>query len=587
MNKTYSAPERSFIEALRDLGAPESVNWRVYLLVGVPFMLSALTLEQVRFGGPLGRWLFFGLVFWFVTVLIIEFLFFLFRKRKWKKSRPVAVILILVLAGIIRGALVFLTGNQVGLIPASDLLYRLMVGPIFVVVGVALMHVIVASYLRDAQLNAELQYRQQELKFLELTLADQISQLRESLLDKVNNQLRPELRKLYKKLAADQTKSDLEKSVTMLMSIVDQIVRPLSRDLALTRSIPRASETKKTINPFLVQIPKRVQLGSMIPLPLMAALYLLLGFPSLAVQTDPLTAIGQIAIVGTLNLSLFGLAKFLLNKVSIHPAPGFVIVFATALAASQVNVTVEMILPLNLSDQFAFQTFTFNAAMVTVLYIYQLIKTQVLLAQDKIQEVVRKLELFTSSLRQEAWVIQRNIATVLHGPVQAAMYAAALRLSQAKKPSEKLASVVKQEIDQAISRLAKPDYLEGESLRSVLQQIQDLWSGLAQVRVNLEEALNNEISKQPIAAQCALEIAREGVSNAVKHGKASKIEVSIEKLSSEMLQVKVTNDGLSPEQSEQFGVGTALLNDLSHSWEIRERENKTELVALVSLAKRD
>jgi signal transduction histidine kinase len=223
----------------------------------------------------------------------------------------------------------------------------------------------------------------------------------------------------------------------------------------------------------------------------------------------------------------------------------------------------------------------------SLLFVYQMVKIQVLISQENLQQVVVKLEALTAALRQEAWVIQRNIATVLHGPVQAAMYAAALRLSSLKRPSEKVNQAVKSEIDSAILRLSKPDFLEGESLREVLGQIQELWSGICEVEIELPGDLDLLLTKRPIVGQCVLEIAREGVSNAVKHGKAKKISIQIAPAQNDFLRISVINDGTVPASDSELGVGSALLNELSHRWEITSKKGQTELRALVSIAKRD
>lgn len=587
MTKVYTAPERSLKETLEDLGSAESVNWRVHVFIGLPFILSAVILEQARFGGSVAAWLLYGLIFWLLTVLIIEGLFLVSKKRKWKKSNSALVIFLLALAGLIRGFFIYISGAQLGWIPETDLLYRLLVGPIFVVSAVATINVIVSNYLRDSRLNTELQYRQFELGFFEANLQQQIDQLREGLLDKVNNQLRPELRKIFRKLGQAKTKVEMSEAVALLLSVVDQTVRPLSRDLTLSRSIQRPNSAKPNLNPFTLKFPRRVALGSMIPLPLATLLFLLLGYPSLAVLSDPVSALGQIVAVVAVNIGLFALLKFLTSKSAFDPLVGLLIVSALGLVASILTLQLSQLVGSNLSEQAAIPTIVFSQAMLVTLYAYQLVKIQVLVAQEELQAVVTKLELVTSGLRQEAWVMQRNIATVLHGPVQAAMYSAALRLSQAKRPSDKLTASIKAEINAAIARLSSPDFLEGENVATVLRQIQELWDGLANISIEVDSSLMQELKKQPIPSQCVIEIAREGVSNAIKHGKAKEISISIKLQNPQMLRVSVANDGLTPDSSSEYGVGTALLNELSHSWEILSRDNQTELVAMVSLAKRD
>ncbi len=287
MNKVYSAPENSLRELITDFGSPGATNWRIYLLLGIPFMLSAITLEQIRLGGPLSGWLLFALLFWLFTVALLEVLFRISGRRNWKKSRPLAVLAIVALAGRIRGLMVYLIGSQLGFVPVDELSYRLLSAPIFVVAAFASMQLIVLSFGKEANLNKELESRGQELKFLETTLQSQISQLRNALLDKVQNQLKPQLRRLYKNLSVAKNSADLKSAVANLMALVENTVRPLSRDLALSRTIPRQLSGAQVIRERSATLPKLVDIGSMIPLPLYFLLYILLGYPSLAVLTDP------------------------------------------------------------------------------------------------------------------------------------------------------------------------------------------------------------------------------------------------------------------------------------------------------------
>lgn len=587
MNKVYSAPENSLRELITDFGSPGATSWRIYLLLGIPFMLSAITLEQIRLGGPLSGWLLFALLFWLFTVAVLEALFRISGRRNWKKSRPLAVLAIVALAGLIRGLMVYLIGSQLGFVPGDELSYRLLSAPIFVVAAFASMQLIVLSFGKEANLNKELESRGQELKFLETTLQSQISQLRNALLDKVQNQLKPQLRRLYKNLSVAKNSADLKSAVANLMELVENTVRPLSRDLALSRTIPRQLSGAQVIRERSATLPKLVDIGSMIPLPLYFLLYILLGYPSLAVLTDPVEGTYLLTLMLLLIFGFLLLAKVVLSRFSASPLVSLIIVMLVAVVSSFAALPLELLGISQLGNSYFFQAIIFNVALSSLLFVYQMVKIQVLISQENLQQVVVKLEALTAALRQEAWVIQRNIATVLHGPVQAAMYAAALKLSSLKRPSEKVNQSVKSEIDSAIARLSKPDFLEGESLRAVLEQIQELWSGICEVQIELPQDLDSDLTKRPIVAQCVLEIAREGVSNAVKHGKAKNISIQIAEAQNDFLRISVINDGSVPEIGSELGVGSTLLDELSHSWEIKSRKGLTELRALVSLAKRD
>ena len=57
---------------------------------------------------------------------------------------------------------------------------------------------------------------------------------------------------------------------------------------------------------------------------------------------------------------------------------------------------------------------------------------------EKLAGVNQQLEILNASLRQELWLNRRRTASVLHGPVQAALFASAMKLSQTAEPTPEL-----------------------------------------------------------------------------------------------------------------------------------------------------
>jgi signal transduction histidine kinase len=166
------------------------------------------------------------------------------------------------------------------------------------------------------------------------------------------------------------------------------------------------------------------------------------------------------------------------------------------------------------------------------------------------------------------------MAALLHGPVQASLYAAAMGMAQTANPSAEYISKAQKEIEAALDQLSNPDRLESETLMSVMNQVKDLWSDSVEIKISIPKDLEAAISQEPLTLDATIEIARELVTNSVKHGRASKIEVLFSYLKDGNFSVEVLDNGTAFSESSNPGYGTKVLTELSLKWE-RTRSGDT------------
>jgi two-component sensor histidine kinase len=67
---------------------------------------------------------------------------------------------------------------------------------------------------------------------------------------------------------------------------------------------------------------------------------------------------------------------------------------------------------------------------------------------------------------------------------------------------------------------------------------------------------------------CVNEICKEAVSNAVRHGEASSIVISIDRSSDELLIIEAADNGRGVSSDAIPGVGSRMLDDLTIDWSI-------------------
>jgi signal transduction histidine kinase len=202
---------------------------------------------------------------------------------------------------------------------------------------------------------------------------------------------------------------------------------------------------------------------------------------------------------------------------------------------------------------------------------------------EKLAGVNQQLEILNASLRQELWLNRRRTAAVLHGPVQAALYAAAMKLAQDSAPTAQLVEEVSLDIQQALDKLNNPSNLEGEQISDVLDQIVDVWSDAARITISLPADLEEDIQGKPLASEALIEVSREFINNAIKHGRAKDITLGFKRIDGNRFAVEVIDDGIGVPPGAQPGFGSKLLSELTLDWNQSRVDNRTRSYAEVVL----
>jgi signal transduction histidine kinase len=230
-----------------------------------------------------------------------------------------------------------------------------------------------------------------------------------------------------------------------------------------------------------------------------------------------------------------------------------------------------------------FWQFVISQVVLTLITFYmQFLRTQRRDAEVEMTRVVSDLAILNSQLRQEVWLNRRRIASVLHGSVQAALYASAIRLAKNESPTVEEIEAVQHDIAQAISKLESGDGTE--SFVSVLEQIREVWEGAVEVELPaMHDEILHQLESNPVASACAAEVVREAVSNAVKHGKAEHVVIALEATNPHLLGITVTNDGQPLPAEIEAGYGSSILDEVAFTWQLENRGGYTVLGAAIAI----
>jgi signal transduction histidine kinase len=294
-----------------------------------------------------------------------------------------------------------------------------------------------------------------------------------------------------------------------------------------------------------------------------APIYFVTGIGSLSAKLGFGQAIGVDLIITATIIVVFAFAKVFVPRGII--AASIYTVFVVALTTFIGGVAAQLLI--NSPNSIAVQIQNLGNG----LWILELALTGAFIAaavkshQEIEQELVKLVGADAARKDSEllgSRIANRELAQYLHGHVQNTLLASALRLERAEKSNDE--TVLKQELDLVDNVLAaasegfKPD--ENISLNSEMLRITTLWQGLLDVKITVDpicEKLRLSVNVVHDLAQAA----NEAITNAMRHGFASKITMTITTKNG-TLELKATDDGTGP-RSGEVGLGSALFDSLA------------------------
>ena len=565
------------------IGSSQGFNRYGILLYAVPGLLSTMLFDRGRFGGDWQPWLALALAGYLSAVVFYVLGAVVYRRLLPRiGERPLAVQLYFGFIGLVRAYVIFGLGTAWSLVPPSDWLFRLLGGPIFTGVTLGIGVIIGINFSRSAQESQRLNDERLRLRELQASMQQRIATQQAELIGRVRGILAPALTSLRAHLSDAGQSRELIASIT---STIDDVVRPLSHSIAAAEADIEVEQTGGAKRPWSISLWHPVALRKLI-LPQLAAILITVSALPAAVALRPgPSGFTTAAVEGVTTFVALHAVRFVAYRVRL---PIGLAGLATAIlfAVNQFLVLLalnELGMPPTPAQ--ARDLVLFGLVFGAFFAIGQSVQSARAIAVQELEIVTHKLELLVSRLRQEIWLNNRRMSRVLHGPMQAALYAAGMKLSSAKNIDQDLIDQVEADIADAVDRIDLDVDLIREDFAEVINQIVSLWRGSCEISVFTTEECSEALYADRNAAACVVEVVQEAISNAVKHGRASNASVMISRVG-DLAEVRVRNDGqaLTDDQQSTGGLGSQILDEVCHHWSIENRSKGVLLVAQIALA---
>ncbi|AXE53853.1 hypothetical protein [Aurantimicrobium sp. MWH-Uga1] len=573
------------IDFWRSLGRKEAINWiSVALLLFIQLNGALLVDFKVDLEGKMPLfWLANALPF-LPMALVLACGRYVLNPRLPTWLRPLSTLILFETSILLRLTTFDWLLQNFGITDSSQFWARFGAAQANQLIVLVVMGYLIASARDFSRQNSQLATLLATSKNTQLDLHSRLQSRKQSLISNIETQLSSSL------ALADGNNSSHD--AERLKDLIDTVVRPLSYQLGRGARLDLESklevpETKIALRNLI----RQTFTGNPV-YPLISVLWMY--FPlltSLASYNKPNTLANSL-VFSIIFLGVLVLFRFFWNQVPQHwGLPARIILFITVPFVLSVlgGWFFFLISEINSYDKIIMLFFYFVAILTTIALVgtsrrmLKDLNSELTLANN---EVRREIVSENSEARQ----FEESMSRVLHGPIQDAIWASLLRLEQFApntKLTKKDIEYVRQPIAEALLLLKEPD-TKTQNIEESIQELIELWSGAVAINLDISLDLTQHIEASEGTNRVLAEILREAISNAIRHGDATEVDVhlALDPKGQDILLV-VSNNGFPVSEASTPGLGTQLLNDLTIMWTRKNDANRVVLEATVPLLQRN
>jgi signal transduction histidine kinase len=574
---------RNYREALRHLGSDYALSNTVIASFALLFGAKTVLTEIIVLGGDPLQWLLLGTSSIAVSVSLCLLARRFLVGRCSDACRPWAVVGIYLLAGWSR------TGVLLASTSTLSVPFHLGVLPAPMLASLAIMTLTAASIgrIRDhlAQMNRLLKIQAQLLDMNE-NFERRVAESNDDLHEQVRGYLDPAIVKV-RELLNESDNLSADALSNSLAATISEVVRPLAQSLSRppTSEVPLVREP--ATGPAFRLLSARVDAPrSIMGLSFMVIMVMMLSIQPIQLNvyasnpaTIPVLLLGGLVLLAIKLLWPRRFAMFSIPVAGVFLIASFTVALLVPLwVASLVNPQVVLSAVPYLWVSLAYWLLLGMIASMPSIFIQ--------LGQQDSQQTeasIAELELVEARYRRQLWLNRRNLTWVLHGPIQSALVSTALSLSGSQMTDEDRERV-RVNLALVLSQLGSTSTAHPD-LPTALTALAAVWNRNCTLIWEITPEAQALLDSDRDAVVCIGEVVREAVSNAVRHGKAGWIDIRVEEQQG-ILRVAVQDNGTGLSPAAIPGLGSAMFDEITHSWTRTAAAGHTSLEAWVPAAAR-
>lgn len=483
---------------------------------------------------------------------------------------------VLLVAGVVRGTLLQFLLADFGLtsMAPSYAALRVISSAITMPVVMGLTAGMVATLREYRRTASALVTEQARLAALVDESARSIEQRQRAVFERVQGELQAQVREL--------DVQSTPQAVAALEGLVGNVVRPLSHTLARDVSASDLPEVR----------PTRVSWASVLTAPdvrfafrptAFVAILVVLALPASLLSFHPARGLFIVAVSATALWLTLALGRRIVERWSPSSAAG---IWSVIVGWYLVGAIVTFV-SARLAEQDAPARGVLSLSGCIAVAVLGPFFAIILMVGERMRESTAELDATTRRLawhlarvNTERWEQNGRLSRALHGPVQSLLYAAMLRLRHSVNQGtvdpafiDELSRELSQALLQSMSPLAASEHVDAAG---VLQDIALTWRGVAEVTQRISPDTVAALQGDPVCARLLVDLAGEAVSNAVRHGGATHIDITVTQTSEDVMELLVADDG-TVSGSPALGLGTHVLRSCTIEYQLAQQP--TRLIA--------
>lgn len=567
----------------RRVGRIEVWNWQFFLFMVGNIVFFSFVFDAVRLSNYTWLWIPVNIL---ALALACAFVYLaLTILKKFSDSGAPHQIFNLAVAGLAMGlknAATLRLANRFGIDDVGTDVTRFLGGCSIGIILILIFTNLVGSQLETQSHLEDLISKERALLGFRENVNDLYKDEQRELTEKTSEALMPRFLEIQTQVKSGSESLNLTET---LRTFLASEIRPLSKSIADEASkLSKVLEVQELKNIDLPEL--RIDLKNTI-LPLgtwfLTMFAWFMGspiiFPTISIITLLLASLPFLALLYVLKALLHKVKPVSLNVAILFSAiPGVLCAIPSFWLLYQIPHTQNQasLLPST------YITAGWSAISISHAYLLSLSKTEVL---NRLEEAVEKFARENKLFEQRLWVARHIWYTLLHGTVQSAVTAASIRSTATDQKSPTVRTLIVADLNRAMEALKNP-VPERLQLEEQLEELKKTWAGIVEITVEIPEELAKEINNSRESVIIFNELLKEVLSNSVRHGQSTKVEITFAEPIPGEINVFVVNNGTKPKKSAAGSIGTSIFKSLCLSTELSyNKENKsTEFTALVPIA---
>ena len=499
-----------------------------------------------------------------------------FALRNVRRNRVPIVFGALIAVGVSRATIVTAVVDELSLNRESFLVSRIILGSGSVPIVLLVVAFIVSTFNNAWSTRRETEQSLALLKLERDNLLDEITRNEAVLLAESEKTIQPEIKSVIALNKEGHKRGDLADALDRLVS---NVIRPLSHKLAAraqtVKTLTESVSVSAAPPPFPIA-------ASFIGPVLAGSIYYLTSIVAMF-DIVPLTTSIVGALLNALGLG-FGLALFqlFLGNLRLSTRDVFIVVVLVHEGIGLlVAWTVLTFVVQSEQEAGLAVTFALAAPVSGIIYVAQRLFTHYEAVRiSQLNSTRREMVLDVSEVRRRVWLRQRHVAHALHSSAQSRVHAVAQQIRNGRGAvTASDVNAVSEVLDGVLSIVRSPTLTAPDAFVELSRAI-EFWSGMCEISLVAGDGVRQLSARNPEAAESLVVTCLEAINNAVRHGEATRIDVSINFAEEDVLKVVVSSNG-EPLDSPTPGLGMTMFDDLTIEWRL-SKDTPTTFTGFIS-----